>query len=817
MKRIIIIIGIVVIFGILTSQAQDPVRPVALPIVPENMLQFFPEPGRTAELRFRLETPPAEKRIEYRISDYSGRKFGGGAAICDGKGAFSVNLDLPGGYYEIEFPAVGRSYGICCLPRYRGTPDPFFGIGAQFCWFGRSSSVRQERMKVLRQAGVSIAREQLTWATINREPGRYDFNSGPGFDNIRSEYRANGLKTLDMFADSPAWTNQMRWETNIPPYDLSATFESWSRIAEHWKESLHAMEILNEINDPWGCGNTTVDQCASVHKTVRYAVNQNGRKVLAANAPFTSAVTEEYFRLLVGNGFFDACDFFSFHYYRGPLELGSELKKYRLWLNKYRLEWMPFIITECGAAYPLRREVARPAPREAKQSALDIAMNGEEAFACGVEGYFPFVFAYYPENNNNFSMLDPQNSPLRSTGAYFQLANVLSHAVYAGDFKIENPDILRSRCFRLGDGRAVVIVYSASPEKPVKVRGGDHRLLYAQGIDGRELAPDADQSVTMEDGMCYLYYDMAEISRELKPDPEVEFLRPKGPRPATATFLSPIVLQYRINPKVSPSTSKGYLITRETLNRLPLSIRIHNFSEQRQTVVLKLEADGVDNPVILPPVTIDGRSFADVDREIALPAPGPDDLPVVVTVTAQSPEGAFPATPLAVQFTPEPRLPARREKLDPARLRLSPEIQKEGKMSVALKHNTIVAEMDLTETPKSPWPGWATVLVGVNPESLSGVKGLAIRMKCDGTGWGRIKFRVRNHDSFMSEDGNICVDGKWHLYYLPLEPERMRYWRSYHGKADKSFDKEKITDLYFVIHSFSRKHRLEISDIYLYR
>ncbi len=789
----------------------------AMEISPVEAMAFFPDPETESTISFRVKADDASgilpEQINYNITNYAGDKIAEGKSVVDTAGSFVITYKFPRGYYELNFPEYGVSYGISCFPAYTQAVDSFFGIGTQFRWFARTADTRERRLKILKRAGVSIAREQITWASINPEKGVYKF-SFENFDKTREAFLQSGLKTLDMFTDSPAWTNEVQWETNTLAYDLMSTYQSWRDISDHWKQTFGALEIHNEIDDPWGCGNTSGDQCASVHKTIRSALMRSGVNPKIGNAPFTGSVKEDYFKLLVENRMFDNCDFFSFHYYGLPMELKNSLIKYKAWLTKYDLGWMPFWITESGWPYPRNDNAQRPEKAASMLSALNITMNGVEALTYGVEGYFPFVFGYYPENNHNYSMLDAQESPLRSTAGYFQLANVLSHSTYAGEYTKEIPGILKTRCFRTKDGKAIVVYYTGVIDKTVQIQADTMKPLLVQGLDGRSIPLQPDHSFPVQDGLAYAYYSWEDIADSLVIDPEVAEIRP-GEKPNVDPSADGIVLQYRVNPNASPTTLKGYYI--KSLQKTPISVRIHNFTDTDQKIILTVTSDALSQPITMPAIEVLKNSYADYNQDIQLQDNAYTGEPVTVKVEARPFGKETVSDTLALWFTPEPVLPPNTKKLDLSKVELAFDVQSPGTIKLVQKNGVIVSHIDLSGTGAYPshFPAWATTIINLE-ESLGDVKGIAVRMRCDGKAWGRMKFCLRNNDCFKSEDGNICVDDRWHLYYIPMKAEKMPNWRTYNPQtANGTFNASDITSIYFVLHSFSLKHRLEISAVYL--
>ena len=185
----------------------------------------------------------------------------------------------------------------------------------------------------------------------------------------------------------------------------------------------------------------------------------------------------------------------------------------------------PLWLTECG--HPWKRRPRSPSPYKTRIqiSALDITMKGVESLACGIARYFPFVYPYYEENTNNFSMMGRRLTP-RSFASYAQMIRVLARHRDLGDLRHSSSALQRARLF--GDDQEVIaVLYSGRPDESTTVALG-LPVERIEGIDGRRLHPGNDGSIPIPDGLSYVWINRAAASSRLITDTAASRTQP-GP------------------------------------------------------------------------------------------------------------------------------------------------------------------------------------------------------------------------------------------------------------------------------------------------
>ena len=106
---------------------------------------------------------------------------------------------------------------------------------------------RERTVQMAREAGISWARQEFTWAEIEPEPGVYNWTK---YDEIVDLLRRNNIQVIARLDRPPAWARSKASATGSsgPPDD----FETYGRFvrafAEHYKGKINYFQIWNEPN-----------------------------------------------------------------------------------------------------------------------------------------------------------------------------------------------------------------------------------------------------------------------------------------------------------------------------------------------------------------------------------------------------------------------------------------------------------------------------------------------------------------------------------------------------------------------------------------
>src|SRR5262245_28659590 len=112
-------------------------------------------------------------------------------------------------------------------------------------------TANQRSMGLARQAGFTLAKMILGWASLEPAPGSYQWEHTDqnDFDNVLRAARAGGLRLVIRVDGVPSWAGG-----SPATADLAAVERFYAALARHGAGTVAAYEILNEPNLPqeWG-------------------------------------------------------------------------------------------------------------------------------------------------------------------------------------------------------------------------------------------------------------------------------------------------------------------------------------------------------------------------------------------------------------------------------------------------------------------------------------------------------------------------------------------------------------------------------------
>jgi hypothetical protein len=741
-------------------------------ITPVEVDRFFAEPNQPTEVRFQMDPPPTGS-LPCVISDYWQRPVAKSAAAAGKDGSLTVSVNLPAGYYQLDFPDA--SFGLVVIPARQGPPDPFFCIDASLTWLVNdkfhNANLRTGLIKALPRCGVSMARERVDLGALCPAPNTYDWDvHGPQnyfAQTCRQTYAKYGVPVLELFHNAPAWT-----ETNPYPRNLLAVGESWQEIARHWSAYWGGLEIWNEPDSFFG-GNLPADQYVPIVKTIAFALAEADVKTPLVGGVFDDLTPESFRQTCAANGLLDQVDAISFHNYRPAGSLESLVATHRAWVTSAGKESMPLWITECGRPWP--RGPARPPMAQDAASALDIVAQTVESRACGIARHFPFVYAFYEEADISCGMMGKEGTPLRCMAAYAQCIAALSGLDYLGDLTLSDANaiiIKRARVF--GDAnRVVAVLFSGQTRNGATVQA-KLPIMAIQGIDGRTLAATGDDSIPIPDGLTYVWLNPAKLHGLLKTDTLAAALwasshkaPPQHPAP------SPIILQYLPDPNAVYAFPTGYMPQTAEAAEYVMRVRVHNLSAQARKVRLTLPPSKTcDGP---PPKAVEieapARGVADADLRIDLAQFVDQRAQAAVTVCAQA-DGVARIDPLMIRVRPNLTVEAM--------LKLFPISKSLPVADLSRWTKNIVGDgqMRMSATPDGHWvldvkfakgDPWVYPFFALHKGgSLPRACGLVIRAKCDGAADVKVMLHESGKGEMVSQP-IIPADGKWHAAMVSFD------------------------------------------------
>ncbi len=632
---------------------------------PINVTQFWVEPNAPAVFKFESESDALSGAFVVKTTD--GAPFAEGTGTRDGK-TLTVEATLPQGFWEIEFPETGQSFGVASIPAFWADPtkpenrqdgqtagsgkggerirDPFFGIDAATTWLVGSDAARDDLLFNARRMGIATYRERTSWGRIESTSGQIDFNADQRADFVRQTAKKYDVPVLELIHDAPGWAGRVG---AFYPSDLTKTAESWARIAERWAPTWNSIEVWNEPDIHFG-GNLPADQYVPVLKAVGQEYGRRGVETPVVGGVI-AAFRDAWMDSAAENGMLDACDVFSFHSYSRAPEMVGVCLRYQRWLDKFGASGKPTWITECGR--PWKRGTDRPNREADLESAIDVAQKGVVCKAFGFEAYFPFVYPFYEENDNNFGMSDRSNAPLRSIVGYAQSIRRLAGKDCVGEWALdgENAEVGRNgegltavqRSFVFADpttGERVAVLYSPT-RAPGRTAKTPLAPTFVERITGETVAPNADGAFDFADGFLFVGIPKdAKIA--LKSASEIDKARDRRfearkldgggrPRRDVAT-----VVRYEFDEKVVSPDNAGYKILDPNAKTLSGALTVFNFENEARTLPVRVElfADGKPLPA----------TFVDAPKTIEIPARGRATVPFVLNA-----EKISPFVPLTVE------------------------------------------------------------------------------------------------------------------------------------------------------------------------
>jgi len=303
---------------------------------------FYVSPGRRATLRWKADGLAPGATPAYVIRDYAGKPVGSGQAAVADAGLVEASVQLPRGYYDVEFAALKQRFGVVSLPARRARPDPFFCIDSAMSWLVRSDEVREGLTKALRRCGIAMSRERLSWGAIHPAAGKWDWQAPQHFEQVRLLHARHGVAVLEMFHHATPWSG----EVGKYPDDLVASAASWRQIARRWRPTWGALEVWNEPDIFFG-GDLPADQYASLVKVFPQAFARERIDVPLVGGVLAHC-NERFMDNAAANGLLECIDAFSFHTYGRALQMEDLIGRYRRWLRANGRASMPLWITECG-------------------------------------------------------------------------------------------------------------------------------------------------------------------------------------------------------------------------------------------------------------------------------------------------------------------------------------------------------------------------------------------------------------------------------------------------------------------------------------
>ncbi len=624
----------------------------ALSWVPSDVSQFWVEPDKPALLEFDVkkdETVESGSRSDsvrfvVRTTDGEMLKEGEGEIVGE---RLAIRTTLPQGYFELELPESNQAFGVASQPPFCPSDailassakerndlrlrDDFFGIDAASTWLVQDDKTREALIRNARRIGVATYRERLSWGRVEPQENVFDYNGDRNSETVRAAALKYDMPVLELFHSAPDWAGHV----GTYPEDLIKTANSWGAIGKRWGRYWNSIEVWNEPDISFS-GNLPADQYAPVLKTVAQELARKGITTPVVGG-IIATFRDNFMDSFADNGGLDACDIFSFHTYCRAPEMESVCLRYHNWLVKNHAEWKPVWITECGR--PWKKGTERPNREADLESAIDIVEKGVVAKAMGYDSYFPFVYVFYEENDNNFGMSDKNSAPLRSIAGYARMIYLLSGKDCIGNWKVDGSDAAWLFVDR-ENGEQIAVVY-ASERKKGRVVKLPCKPVFAERVTGEHVGSSDSNELDFSDGLLFvkLPYDFkAELNQSTEVD-QARLLRVQAREKhgVDARRNDDVVMRFDYDKEVVSATNGGYSLLDPEIKELQGRLSVFNFSNESKTLPVSAEAI----------VNKSGSSekidvFSNVPDAVAVPARGRATIPFTIDLSKVSP--FFPPT-----------------------------------------------------------------------------------------------------------------------------------------------------------------------------
>ncbi len=795
-----------------TVTGATPVHMVAPTLTPVDISAFLIDPAKPTTLSWTVEAIPAVNQLHYAIKNYDGTTVDSGVEPVSASGQFSLPVKLAQGYYDIDIAEARQSFGALALPAHAGVADSFFGMDSGLTWLEQRAAIRTGLLADMKRLGIAISRERLSWNAYNPKPG-VTVTTARHIVEMRDAYRQSGVKVLEILYGSPAWTAPYTSPKRDPfPSKLPEASQGAKTLATGFKASWGGVEIWNEP-DYDGTANLPADQYVPLIKAAAYGFGQAESTAPIGGGVF-AVCNRPYIEQCVRNGMLDNVDFVSFHNYGTATSVEGAVQDYRTLLREGGKESMPLWLTESG--WPWKSGPDRPPLAEDRISATEIAAKALEAKIYGIAAFFPFVLPYYTEPGKNFSMVGKDATPLRSLAAYGQAIRVLSHANYLGDVAVSDPKVKRARAFKDAAGATFVSIYAGDVPTGTSVKL-PFPAQRAEGADGRTIPVAADGSVTISDGLVYIWPGPGMAPSLIRHDTTAAALLAKTTLPLPRKPVpSPIVMVNTIDDTLAQASTAGYTVNASSAHAFPIKVSVSNLSPADESLTITLVASGKPlspaQDVVVPAGGVVATSWT-VDVASALAS----SVSTPLTFTAIDKAGRV--STLSLNMSMDREL-ADYLKLLPNSSRL--EIGNLAKWHKNASGSSEFKALDgggwaMTTTYASPGDHWTVPHVDVDPVATpSTVIGFLMRARASLKAKNLINLvETKPGGIYGSPMPVVPADNSWHTVFIPISA----FVSSQSGPADPDWklDLDQLASIQIGQAGGETPHTIEVSDLYLVR
>lgn len=781
--------AIVAGFVLLTNPLVSELR-----LTPVSIEAFLASPEAESVLEFELEGSSPPQSLQYRIREYDGsERYRSSVAVEDGR--ISVTLDPRPGYREVYFPLTDQIFGVGEAAGVSGARDPFFGIDAGLSWLAEED-IREALIANLARGGIGMARERVDWRALNPRRGNWNWHAREtwfhpypgGYERARITYGQHDIKVVDPIFHVPEWMRRSQNAFAFPT-DLGAMAEGMRTIGSQWSSYHGGIEAWNRPDLDFG-RYLPADQYVPLVKAARVGFEQGGINTPLGGGGF-AALNRPYLDLAARNGLLDHVDYVSFRFSGDPVWMEDLVASVRSWLEDFGYDAMPVWITESGAS--MAGLEGRPEGQIERVRAMRYVMNAVEAKATGVKRHFPSLYSQPGVSTPHTSMTDEFGVPLRSLIAYFHAVQALSHRTYAGDLDLSPGTLKRVRAFAREGQDTVIVLYNGHPAWTQSIRM-PFQVTRARGIDGRELRVTEGRSVTISDGLIYVWASAADVESFLNNDTRAAglFSQASGRMPERPP-VSQIVLQPTPGFGENAFASQvGYFVAAGA-NRFLLPVRIHNLGEN--PVELELEAREASRPGDVVSlgrnrVMVPANSHRDLSFDFSVSRLRPREGTAVVEVVELADRPTV--SPLAVNILTQGALEEVAGRYEESQRLVLRDMERRAVLSTTegVDGATLLVTRDGYLRISAGFSEAGTSALSLDlpmPRNVTwnGVEAVALRIRFERPGLARLGIRTEYGTVHSAVNRMIKRDGEWGVFVFPLDTD---HFQDLHGMTGRQAD-----------------------------
>ena len=231
-------------------------------------------------------------------------------------------------------------------------PDSPFGINTAI---SGGEPNRDNRLKIMQQAGIKWGRQDLTWRRIEVGPGVYKWDY---YDRVVDELLSHGIMILADLAYEPDWVRE-----KINSTEAVEAYVRFVRAAvSRYKDKIKHWQIWNEPNFGGHFWRGTPEQYANFLSAAGKAIHELDpeAKVAGFNTAFVDLKWTEKILSLIP---YDCFDILCFHPYRPP---NSPEEQEDLWFRDHYSKTDPFTgydyLAQVDKLHELMSRFGKPKP-----------------------------------------------------------------------------------------------------------------------------------------------------------------------------------------------------------------------------------------------------------------------------------------------------------------------------------------------------------------------------------------------------------------------------------------------------------------------